>query len=63
VGTRDALVDDTMFLAARWWMAGNDTTLDVYPEGMHGFDSLPNRMAALALDRYVEWVRARLAAD
>jgi len=62
VGTRDALVDDTMFLAARWWMAGNDTTLDVYPEGMHGFDSLPNRMAALALDRYVEWVRGVLAA-
>jgi hypothetical protein len=51
-----------MFLAARWWMAGNDTTLDVYPEGMHGFDSLPNRMAALALDRYVEWVRGVLAA-
>ena len=62
VGTRDALVDDTMFLAARWWMAGNDTTLDVYPEGMHGFDSLPNRMAALALDRYVAWVRTRVAA-
>jgi acetyl esterase/lipase len=62
VGTRDALVDDTMFLATRWWMAGNDTTLEVYPEGMHGFDSLPNRMAALALDRYVDWVRARMAA-
>jgi acetyl esterase/lipase len=58
VGTRDALVDDTMFIATRWWMAGNDTTLDVYPEGMHGFDSLPNRMAAVALDRYVAWVRA-----
>jgi hypothetical protein len=29
---------------------------------MHGFDSLPNRMATLALDRYVEWVRGVLAA-
>lgn len=57
VGTRDALVDDTLFLAMRWSMAGSDTTLDVYPEAMHGFDSLPTRMAALALDRYVAWVR------
>ncbi len=63
VGTRDALVDDTMFIATRWWMAGNDTTLDVYPDGMHGFDSLPNRMAALALDRYVAWVRGVVAAS
>ena len=38
VGTEDPLVDDTLFMAARWQAAGNTTRLAVYPGGVHGFD-------------------------
>ena len=40
-GTRDLLVDDTLFLASRWARAGNDTELLVYPEGPHGCIAMP----------------------
>ena len=40
VGTRDPLLDDTLFMAARWAAAGNGTDLAVYPGGVHGFDSI-----------------------
>ncbi len=62
VGTADPLIDDSMFLAARWRQAGNHVELDVYPEGMHGFDSLPIGLAAAALDRYVAWAGRTVAA-
>jgi acetyl esterase len=37
VGTRDALLDDTLFMAARWTAAGNRTELAVHPGGAHVF--------------------------
>ena len=42
VGADDHLVDDTLFLAARWELAGNDTELVVYPEGPHGCIGMPS---------------------
>jgi acetyl esterase len=42
VGTDDHLVDDTLFLAARWELAGNHTELVVYPEGPHGCIGMPS---------------------
>ena len=36
VGTEDPLLDDSLFMAARWEMAGNETDLAVYPESPHG---------------------------
>jgi acetyl esterase len=41
VGTGDHLVDDTLFLASRWQLAGNRTELLVYPEGPHGCMGMP----------------------
>lgn len=38
VGTDDPLLDDTLFMAARWDAAGNDTTLLVEPGAQHAFD-------------------------
>ncbi|MEM0988353.1 MAG: alpha/beta hydrolase [Pseudomonadota bacterium] len=38
VGTEDPLLDDTLFMAARWQAAGNVTRLAVAPGGVHGFD-------------------------
>ncbi|MCC7461779.1 MAG: alpha/beta hydrolase [Gammaproteobacteria bacterium] len=51
VGTDDAVLDDSLFMAARWQAAGNDAELQVYPEGTHLFMNLPTRMAAEAWRR------------
>jgi acetyl esterase/lipase len=45
VGTLDALLDDTLFMHARWIAAGNETELAIYPGGAHGFTLFPNRLA------------------
>lgn len=39
VGTRDPLLDDTLFQAARWISHGQKATLDVFPGGCHVFQS------------------------
>ena len=41
VGTIDPLLDDTLFLYARWIAAGNDAELAVYPGAPHAFNVLP----------------------
>lgn len=51
VGTCDALVDDTLFMASRWMAAGNAAELAVYPGGCHGFTGFPGRNADLAQAR------------
>jgi acetyl esterase len=42
VGADDHLVDDTLFLAGRWELAGNHTELLVYPETPHGGIGMPS---------------------
>jgi acetyl esterase/lipase len=42
VGTNDHLLDDTLFMAARWEVAGNRSELLVYPETPHGCIALPS---------------------
>lgn len=41
VGTQDPLLDDTLFMHARWRAAGNDAQLRVYEEAAHGFNAFP----------------------
>jgi acetyl esterase len=41
VGTQDLLLDDTLFMAARWEAAGNETSLEVVEEAAHGFVQFP----------------------
>ena len=41
VGTADHLVDDTLFFAARWALAGNEGELLVYPDAPHGGIGVP----------------------
>lgn len=40
VGTRDALLDDSLFMAPRWLAAGNVAELALYPGACHGFVSI-----------------------
>jgi acetyl esterase/lipase len=49
VGTADALIDDTLFMEARWRAAGHLTELRIWPEAPHGFISLPMTVADVAL--------------
>jgi acetyl esterase/lipase len=60
VGATDHLVDDTLFMAARWELAGSEAELLVYPEAPHGCIALPT-VAARWFPRLFDWMRARLA--
>ena len=51
VGTQDALLDDSLFMHARWVAAGNEAELAIYPGGAHGFTLFPNRLADEAAAR------------
>jgi acetyl esterase len=57
VGTADALLDDTLFMHARWVAAGNETELAIYPGGAHGFTLFPNRLADEAAARSEAFLR------
>ncbi|HVZ09165.1 alpha/beta hydrolase [Rhodopila sp.] len=58
VGTKDALLDDTLFMYTRWIAAGNEADLAVYPGGAHGFTLFPNRQYDEALARGNAFLRA-----
>lgn len=51
VGSRDPLVDDTLFMANAWLAAGNGTALEVYPGGCHVFLAFPGTISDQALKR------------
>src|SRR5271170_5678785 len=46
VGTRDGLLDDSLFMYARYIVAGNRAELAVYPGGAHAFNIFPIAIAA-----------------
>jgi acetyl esterase/lipase len=56
VGTTDHLLDDTLFMASRWEVAGNQTELLVYPETPHGCIALPT-VAARFFPRLFDFFR------
>ncbi|MGQ0848492.1 MAG: alpha/beta hydrolase [Actinomycetota bacterium] len=58
VGTEDPLIDDSLFMHARWVTAGNQAELAVYPGGCHAFDALPIALGRTALDRMHEFLIA-----
>jgi acetyl esterase len=45
VGTLDPLLDDSLFMHARWVAAGNQARLAIYPGGAHGFTSFQCALA------------------
>ncbi len=51
VGSSDAVLDDSLFMAARWRAAGNRTQLEVYDQATHLFLREPTPVAAEARRR------------
>jgi acetyl esterase len=60
VGTQDPLLDDTLFMEARWRAAGHATELRIWPEAPHGFISLPMTVAEAALSAEHDFLRRTL---
>jgi acetyl esterase/lipase len=60
VGTLDPLLDDTLFMEARWRMAGHATELRIWPEAPHAFVALPMTVADAALDAEHDFLRRSL---
>lgn len=58
VGTRDPLLDDSLFLAARWNAAGSQAELAVYPGGCHVFQMFPMALTEACLARQMAFLRA-----
>lgn len=56
VGDTDPLLDDSLFMAARWDAAGNETDLRVYPESIHGFDAFPSKPGRLSRAASAEFI-------
>ena len=57
VGTQDPLLDDSLFLYARWIAAGNDAELAVWPGGAHGFNAFPIPLAQRSNAQILDWLR------
>lgn len=51
VGTRDALLDDTLFMAMRWMAAASPAELEIYPGGAHVFQRFESALAEANLQR------------
>lgn len=60
IGTRDPLVDDSLFMASRWAAAGNETLLAVQPGGHHAFDYYDEGPGPAARDRMYAFLRSHL---
>lgn len=61
VGTKDALLDDTLFMHARWIAAGNEAELAIYPGGPHGFTLFPSELSKAATARMDAFLNRVLA--
>jgi acetyl esterase len=63
IGTQDPLLDDTLFMEARWRAAGHATELRIWPEAPHGFISLPMTVVDAALSAEHDFLRRVLGVD
>lgn len=56
VGTRDPLLDDSLFMSMRWRAAGNEATLSVYPESIHGFVAFPIAISHMSVAEQIAFI-------
>jgi acetyl esterase/lipase len=62
VGNLDPLLDDSLFMQARWSAAGAPTQLRVWPEAIHGFNAFPLRVTAAARAEQYAFLRDAVGA-
>jgi acetyl esterase len=60
IGTKDALLDDSLFMHARWIAAGNRGELDVYPGACHGFIAFPTPQTFASIAHQTAFLNAAL---
>ena len=63
IGTLDPLLDDNLFMHARWISAGNAAELDIYPGATHSFVRFPLDAADRALTRMESFIAGCLETD
>ena len=61
VGALDPLLDDSLFMEARWRAAGNSSTLRVWPHAIHGFNAFPIELGRISNRDQFEFLGSRLA--
>ncbi len=62
VGTVDPLLDDTLFMHARWLAAGNEAEIAIHPGLPHAFPLMPIKASEAANNRCNEFIRQAVAA-
>ncbi|MEW6273076.1 MAG: alpha/beta hydrolase fold domain-containing protein [Thermodesulfobacteriota bacterium] len=60
IATLDPLLDDNLFMHARWLAAGNRADIALFPGGIHAFNAFPSKLAQAAHERQVELVAGLL---
>jgi acetyl esterase len=58
IGTRDPLLDDSLFMTARWSAAGNRCELDIWPGAPHVFTAFPCETTEKTLRRIDAFLNA-----
>jgi acetyl esterase len=61
VGTRDPLLDDSLFMGTRWRAAGNDAQVVVFPDALHGFVAFPTAIGREGIERQVAFIAEHAA--
>jgi acetyl esterase len=61
VGTLDPLLDDTLFMEARWRAAGGRAELRIWPEAIHAFTVFPLKVTAAARAEQYAFLRAAIS--
>jgi acetyl esterase len=58
VGTADPLLDDTLFMEARWRAAGARTELAVFPEAIHAYNVFPLKLTTASRSQQYAFLNA-----
>jgi acetyl esterase/lipase len=62
-GTEDCLLDDTVFMSAKWMMAGGEAVVRIVPGGAHGFIMFPENSHPAAregMETARQYIRSKL---
>jgi acetyl esterase len=56
-GTFDPLLDDSLFMSARWRQAGNESVLSLWREGVHAYTAFPIEIARRSRTEQIAFLR------